>query len=76
MDQLSFAKDIRPMFTDVDVEHMKHAFDLSSREDVVKHAFAIYAAVSQGTMPPQGYPQWTKEMVAKFKDWEKQGFPP
>jgi len=75
--KLSFEKDIRPMFTDIDIAHMMKAFDLSKRADVMQHAFAIYAAVSQGTMPPPGTgEQWTKEMCAKFKEWEKQGFPP
>ena len=49
----SFEKDIRPMFTDTDVDHMK-AFDLdlSSRDDVQKHAAEIYETVTGGTMPP------------------------
>ena len=35
----SFARDIRPMFTDIDVEHMKAAgIDLSSYDDVQSYA--------------------------------------
>ena len=50
---LSFARDLRPMFTDMDVAHMKPAgIDLSSAADVKKHADAIYATVSSGSMPP------------------------
>jgi hypothetical protein len=78
-DALSFAKDIRPMFTDIDVEHMQnYGMDLSSRDDVAKHATAIYAAVSAGTMPPPGWdePRWTAEMCAAFKAWQDGGCPP
>ena len=52
-DPLSFAKDIRPMFTDIDVAHMKIAgIDLSDRNEVMMHADAIYQTVSTGAMPP------------------------
>jgi hypothetical protein len=76
---LSFAKDIRPMFTDVDVAHMKPAgFDLSDRADVQKHADAIYNTVSQGIMPPpaSGEARWTAEMCDRFRQWQSQGCPP
>jgi hypothetical protein len=29
---VSFRRDIRPMFTDMDIEHMRKAIDLSSRD--------------------------------------------
>ena len=52
---ISFAKDIRPMFTDIDVEHMKGlGIDLSSYDAVQSYAEAIYRTVSNGTMPPPG----------------------
>jgi hypothetical protein len=77
--KLSFATDIRPMFTDMDVEHMK-AFDvdLSSRDDVEKHADAIYETVRGGTMPPPGSGEvrWTPEMCERFGRWRTQGFAP
>ena len=75
---LSFAKDIRPMFTDMDVDHMKHAgMDLSNRDDVEKHADAIYQTVSAGIMPPPsaGEPRWSEAMCATFKRWQEQGYP-
>lgn len=78
-DAPSFAKDIAPMFTEMDVDHMKrYGMDLSSRDDCEKHATGIYAAVSAGTMPPQGWKEerWTPEMCAKFKTWMDGGFPP
>lgn len=75
---LSFARDIRPMFTDVDVTQMKLVgIDLSSKDDVAAHADGIYGAVSEGTMPPDysGEPPWTPQMCARFKAWQAQGCP-
>ena len=43
---LSFARDIRPLFRDDDVEAMRDAFDLSRHEDVKAHADGIYERVS------------------------------
>jgi hypothetical protein len=65
------------MFTDMDVACMKSRMDLTDRDSVKKHAFAIYAAVQQGTMPPpgEGFTRWTSDMCATFKRWEDQGFP-
>ena len=76
--QISFAKDIRPLFTDTDVLHMKpYGFDLSNYEDVVANAQAIHDAVSGGTMPPKanGGP-WTKEKCDLFERWMQQGHVP
>ncbi len=75
---LSFARDIRPLFTEMDVDHMKNAMDLSDRSSVLAHADAIYASVSSGSMPPpsSGEPRWTPEMCATFKAWHEAGGPP
>jgi hypothetical protein len=76
---LSFAKDIRPMFTDMDVAHMKRTgMDLSNKDDVASHADAIYKMVSDGTMPPpsSGEGRWSPEMCERFKRWQTQGCPP
>ncbi|MGB8964536.1 MAG: hypothetical protein WCB99_02735 [Candidatus Cybelea sp.] len=76
---LSFAKDIRPMFTDTDVAHMQPAgIDLSSKDDVTANADAIYTTVSGGSMPPpsSGEERWSPEMCARFKQWQTQGCPP
>jgi hypothetical protein len=74
---LSFAKDIRPMFTQTDVDHMIAFMDLSDRGSVFENADAIHGAVSSGTMPPRssGEPAWTPEMCATFKRWQDQGGP-
>ena len=39
--QLSFARDIRPLFRGRDIRSMQFAFDLASYEDVRTHAEAI-----------------------------------
>jgi hypothetical protein len=78
MNALSFATDIRPMFTETDIAHMKAAgIDLGAREDVAQHADAIFETVSAGTMPPpsSGEPRWTTEMCEKFKQWRDAGCP-
>ena len=74
---LSFARDIRPMFTTMDVDHMSRMMNLSDRDSVFAHADAIYRAVSDGKMPPasSGEPRWTADMCARFKAWQNQGGP-
>jgi hypothetical protein len=74
----SFARDIRPMFTDIDVEHMKGVgIDLSSYDDVKSYAESIYRTVSNGTMPPPSTgEQWTPGMCERFKQWQRDNCPP
>jgi hypothetical protein len=74
---LSFAKDIRPLFRDIDVGHMQPAgYDLSSYDDVKSKAEIIYGVVSAGTMPPPPGPVWTAETCAMFRAWIDEGCPP
>ncbi|MBV9719392.1 MAG: hypothetical protein JOZ77_08730 [Candidatus Eremiobacteraeota bacterium] len=76
---LSFATDIRSMFTEMDVEHMQAAgIDLSDRASVQLHADVIYETVSSGTMPPPnlGEARWTSEMCERFRQWQTQGCQP
>jgi hypothetical protein len=72
---LSFEKDIRPMFTQMDVDHMAAMMDLSNRDSVLENADAIYSTVSSGAMPPSnsGEPRWTPEMCEKFRTWKEEG---
>ena len=77
-ESLSFEKDIRPMFTDMDVEHMKpFGIDLSDRAVVQANAESILETVTYGSMPPRnsGEPRWTPEMCERFKAWREQGWP-
>ena len=55
MDQdVTYGRDIRPLFRDGDVESMSFAFDLSSYEDVRDNAEATYDRLDGGTMPCDG----------------------
>jgi hypothetical protein len=64
---LSFARDIRPLFRDSDIQSMKFAFDLASYEDVRTHAEAIYAAIAAGQMPCDG--AWADKDRVAFRSW-------
>lgn len=75
----SFARDIRPMFTEMDVAHMKaYGIDLSDRSSVEAAADAIYDTVSGGSMPPpsSGEERWTDDMCERFKRWQQEGCQP
>lgn len=77
MPQVSFDKDIKPLISATDREHMEFMFDLWSIKDVKDNADDIYDAVSKGRMPPpgQGGP-WSKDKVDLFKQWIDDGFQP
>lgn len=77
-ENLSFSKDIRPLFTDTDVDHMKRlGMDLSSRDGVADNAENILSVVTSGEMPPASENRaWTKDMCGTFERWMKQGCPP
>jgi hypothetical protein len=72
-DPVSFARDIRPLFRDKDVESMQSAFDLSSQSDVAEHADAILGALSSGNMPCDG--AWPASQVQLFQRWVDAGKP-
>jgi hypothetical protein len=69
--QLSFARDIRPLFRDRDVQSMQFAFDLASYDDVKTHGEAIYATLAAGQMPCDG--AWAEEDVGRFRSWLDSG---
>lgn len=67
---LSFATDIRPLFTDEDIECMTSMgvpLDDPAWMCVPENARGVYERVADGTMPP-GDP-WPDERVALFKSW-------
>jgi hypothetical protein len=70
--QIGFARDIRPLFTDRDVSSMSSHFDLSSYEDVRANAEPIYRRVADGSMPCYGV--WPADQVARFRAWIDGGF--
>jgi hypothetical protein len=73
MAELSFARDIRPLFRDEDVESMSGHFDLSSYEEVRDNAEAIHARLADGSMPCDG--PWSSENVERFGQWMGVGLP-
>jgi hypothetical protein len=79
---LSFATDIRPLFTDEDVAHMiPHGLDLSDYDSVKSHQDAILDRVTRapgsfGIMPPPPRDPWTPAQVQLFRDWIAGGSQP
>lgn len=72
--ELSYATDIKALFTPIDREHMNFMFDLWSYEDVKLNAADIHDAVSNHRMPPET--PWPQNQIDTFKAWMDQGFPP
>jgi hypothetical protein len=75
MDQdVAFAQDIRPLFSDRDVSSMSASFDLSSYDDVRANAEAIYERLADGTMPCYG--PWPADHVERFHTCMTNGYAP
>jgi hypothetical protein len=71
--EVTFARNICPLFRDGDIRSMSFAFDLSSYEDVRANAEAIYARLADGSMPCDG--RWPADDVARFRTWIDTGAP-
>lgn len=71
-DDVSFARDIRPLFNDRDIGSMRSSFDLSSYDDVRANADGIYERLADGSMPCYG--AWPAENVSLFRAWMDGGF--
>jgi Ferritin-like len=69
----SFARDIRPLFTERDRAAMRWAFDLGEVASVRQHADAILEQVAAGRMPCDA--AWPAERVALFRRWVQAGSP-
>ena len=69
--ELSFERDIRPLFRPTDVETMSFAFDLSSYDDVRDNAEAIYDRLADGSMPCDQ--EWPSRDVERFRRWIDDG---
>ena len=70
----SFARDLRPLFRDSDIEEMQFAFDLSQYDDVKANADGIYDHLAEGSMPCDD--AWPADRVALFRQWMEEGYPP
>ena len=71
MSDLSFERDIFPLFRARDVEAMSFAFDLSSSADVCENAEEIHSRLADGTMPCDA--PWSEEDVARVHRWINAG---
>jgi hypothetical protein len=71
---VSFAHDIRPLFTAQDIEHMGFVFDLSQFDDVVANAGLIHKRLADKSMPPDN--PWPDADIAKFRQWIDDGMQP
>jgi len=71
---VAFAQDIRPLFSDRDVRAMSSSFDLSSYDDVRANAEPIYERLADGTMPCYG--PWPSKNIELFRTWMASGFAP
>jgi hypothetical protein len=83
MAQVSFAKDIKPLFRPIDIAHMK-SFDVKLDDYTYmanpSNANAVLATLTpqngeDPSMPPGG-PYWTAEQRALFAQWQKDGYQP
>jgi hypothetical protein len=77
---VSFAKDIRPLFTQTDIDHMSFFCDLSSYSDVKTNANDILnrlKGIGGPQMPPKrdGGP-WPQKNIDLFQTWIKDGCQP
>jgi hypothetical protein len=77
---ITFEKDIKPLFTRDDQEHMgpdgQSMFNLWNYDDVKDNATIILQVVKSGRMPPpEDKRPWTPQMIQKFNDWINSGYP-
>jgi hypothetical protein len=77
---VSFAADIRPLFRDIDIQHMRFFCDLSKYEDVRDNVDDILDRLTQTglrQMPPTntGGP-WPQPQIDLFRRWKDGGCAP
>ena len=81
---VSFARDIRPLFREIDVQHMKrsgHLLDdyawMGDAANDHGNARGVYATVKGNppSMPPGG-PYWSAQQVELFASWMRGGYLP
>ena len=78
----SYQADIRPLFTQRDIQAMSKAFDLASYDDVRANAAAIFdriRGIGGAVMPPpppKGEGPWPQSRIDLFGKWMADGCPP
>ena len=71
--ELSFERNIKPLFRTKDRDSMMQAFDLFDYDDVVENADAIAGSLRSGQMPCDG--AWPAGQVDTLQQWIDQGKP-
>lgn len=78
-----FAKDIRPLFQQIDIDHMQWFCDLTSYDDVKSHASEIVnrlQGIGGPVMPPPpakgGAGPWSAANISLFQSWIDGGYQP
>jgi hypothetical protein len=75
----SFQADIRPLFTERDIQGMIKGFNLASYDEVKTHAAAIYdriRGIGGAVMPPpppRGEGPWPQSRIDLFAKWVADG---
>ena len=64
---VSFARDIKPLFREMDRDSMTFAFDLWDVDDVRSNAEAILDRLRDGSMPCDD--GWSADEVERFARW-------
>ena len=78
----SFQVDIRPLFTERDIQGMMKGFNLASYDEVKAHAAAIYDRIRgiggavMPPLPPRGEGPWPQSRIDLFAKWVADGCPP
>jgi hypothetical protein len=78
----SFAADIRPLFTQKDIDGMKKGFNLASYDEVKAHAAAIHDRIRgidgalMPPLPPRGEGLWPQARIDLFAKWIADGCQP
>lgn len=80
---ISFAADIAPLFTKIDIAHMSFFCDLSNYDDVKTNADDILSRLkgeNGAVMPPPpsrgGEGPWSADKIDLFASWINGGFLP
>ena len=83
MPQVSFARDIKPLFRDVDIAHMEaHGIKLddytfmSDPDNANKVLETLLPHEGDPPSMPPGGPYWTADQLALFAQWQNEGYQP
>jgi hypothetical protein len=68
---VSFERDVKPLFRERDRASMSSHFDLWSYDDVSQNADAILGVLEDGTMPCDS--RWDEGRVQTFRNWLQGG---